>query len=719
LDNIAISVFDSKFFEYAVRMYSSLRAFNPAVRAFAGDLGLSQGQRSMLEALGVGVLQCERARVLKDRGLSPTLCDFLLHAYLKDISWDKVVWIDADTLILDDISAIFSHDTDIVAHPGRSSHGPIYSFAERYRFGQGEIRDWIDENLPCSEDSAYFAAGVWCTRSRSFLKFLDSLLDRVPPQIRAASPVFAAAVHNQKLSYHQLEPAVWNFGRELIYQARFEAGRIVYGEGIHPKIAAFSYTDKGEKPSNAELDRFFDLVVRRMLPEKSTEDLIRFVTQEKYTQSGPDKLRMLDRLVRDVVSRDVPGDLVECGVWRGGSALVSFNAAVSSQKNIHLFDTFEGMPAPTAEDYKTEGESYPGSLRKEGGTFGKGSLNDTSDELVHRLFDMLGMDLQRLRINKGYLGVSAWHVSFLDKLLEALSRMTGRSVRRNSDLLCRFPERICFLHIDLDFYQPYKWALHHLYRRVPHGGAIVFDDYGHWIGAKRAIDEFLKESGQQLEETPGTSQWFVVKKQKVYVDLDDFCEEYVTDRHWQLLGELRRIYPDFKVTMFTIPGKSSPAWLRWVKKEYPWIEMAVHGTLHGDKSEWLVSGKTLAEGLRKVRRIYSDEIYCRGFKAPWWNISKQAYDAFRKAGFFVGTNKTNLFARSSDVLNYAYDAGDEVLPDIHYRHAFFDTWHGHVQSQRKCNPVLPNGLEDIFDRISKAWPAGTSFGFVSELFAND
>jgi predicted nucleotidyltransferase len=57
--------------------------------------------------------------------------------------------------------------------------------------------------------------------------------------------------------------------------------------------------------------------------------------------------------------------------------------------------------------------------------------------------------------------------------------------------------------------------LYHLYRRIPHGGIIVFDDYGHWIGAKRAVDEFLKESGETLHTTT-TTQSFVVKTQDIH-----------------------------------------------------------------------------------------------------------------------------------------------------------------------------------------------------------
>ena len=103
MDNVAISVFDSRYFDYAVRMYVSLRAFNPGVLMLAGDLGLSQSERNFLGALGVRVLGCDRARLVKDRGLRPTFGHFLLHSYLSEVSWNQVLCIDAYKLILDDI----------------------------------------------------------------------------------------------------------------------------------------------------------------------------------------------------------------------------------------------------------------------------------------------------------------------------------------------------------------------------------------------------------------------------------------------------------------------------------------------------------------------------------------------------------------------------------------------------------------------------------------
>lgn len=712
MDRIAISVFDSNYFEYAVRMYVSLRAFNPDLTLFAGDIGLSRTQRNMLEALGVPVLQTDRAAILKERGLHPAFGDFLLHSFLRDFEWSQVAWIDADTMVLDDLSELFSYDVDVVGHPGRSIHGPLLKLREVSEYWSPGAKEWISKNLSWSGASPHLAGGVWCTRSRALLKFLDSLLDIIPPYIfPGEDSILSVAILHLGLSFQQLDPRVWGFSRELVRRAVLRDGKITYDDGILPKTAAFSSTDDGTRPSSVEIDRFYDEVVRRKRWKRPLDALINYLIEDKYTQLPADKLESIDELVTDVVMKDLPGDLVECGTWRGGSAVVILNAAWNCDKVLHLFDTFKGMPPPSKKDFKGA-LSNPEDLREEGGSFGRGSNADTPVGLVRSLFDRMGMDLSRLKINKARVGERSALIRYLNRFLEALRPVLAKRTQIGRDLLSRFPETISFLHINVGFYDPYRWLLYHLYRRIPHGGIIVFDDYGHRTGAKRAVDEFLKESGETLHTT-ATTQSFVVKTQNIYVDLDDFCEEYMTSERWQLLGELRRIYPDFKVTMFAIPGKSSPMWLRRVKKEYSWIEMAVHGTKHEDPSEWLASGK---EALQRFRWVYNDEIYAKGFKAPWWKLSKEAYDALREAGFWVATNKTNPFAKLGDTLNYKYDDGDELLPDVHYRHAFFDAWHGHVQTQRAYGAPVPNGLEDVFDLISKAWDRQSRFHFVSERF---
>lgn len=177
------------------------------------------------------------------------------------------------------------------------------------------------------------------------------------------------------------------------------------------------------------------------------------------------------------------GDIVECGVWRGASAAILGRVFANTGRQVHLFDSFAGMPAPTEQDKMNGDKSVPGRVAGDGGSFGQGSLSDTSIDHVHRVMKIAGVT--GYHIHKGF-------------------------IRTAVDLLPA-PNKIAILHVDLDFYDPYKVVLEALYNSVVPGGVIIFDDYGYFIGAKRAVDEFCARTGEALMDTDGTSRRVVVK----------------------------------------------------------------------------------------------------------------------------------------------------------------------------------------------------------------
>lgn len=165
------------------------------------------------------------------------------------------------------------------------------------------------------------------------------------------------------------------------------------------------------------------------------------------------RLRGLHEGVRYIVANHLPGDLVECGCARGGSAaLMALTLRqLGERRNMWLFDTFEGLPAPTADDPDYEiAELFTGSCL--------GPLEE-----VRELFRDQGV---------------ADGVQFVKGLFQ--------------DTIPRSPiERIAFLHIDGDWYESVKVCLDALYDKVVPGGIIQFDDYGYWKGARKAVDEFM------------------------------------------------------------------------------------------------------------------------------------------------------------------------------------------------------------------------------------
>lgn len=174
----------------------------------------------------------------------------------------------------------------------------------------------------------------------------------------------------------------------------------------------------------------------------------------RYTMCSNARLHGLYRGVRYVVNNDIQGDLVECGCARGGSAaLLGLTLRqMKAHRAIWLFDSFQGLPAPTREDPDfTIAELYTGTC--------VGTLEE-----VRRLFAELDI-------------IEDTH--FVEGLFQ--------------DTLARVSvPAIALLHLDGDWYESVKVCLDRLYDKVVPGGVIQFDDYGTWKGARKAVDEFIE-----------------------------------------------------------------------------------------------------------------------------------------------------------------------------------------------------------------------------------
>ena len=196
------------------------------------------------------------------------------------------------------------------------------------------------------------------------------------------------------------------------------------------------------------------------------------------TMTHHTRVHFLVQAVRYVERHHVPGAIVECGVWRGGSMLTVAHTLLRrgvTDRDLYLFDTFEGMTAPTERDVRiTQGKH--------------------ADELLAA---------------KGP-GPMAWarpgrFVATLDDVKEGFATLDYPSDRvhyvpgRVEDTVPQqAPEGIAILRLDTDWYESTKHELTHLYQRLAPGGVLIIDDYGTWHGSKEATDEFLDETGEPL-----------------------------------------------------------------------------------------------------------------------------------------------------------------------------------------------------------------------------
>jgi hypothetical protein len=206
--------------------------------------------------------------------------------------------------------------------------------------------------------------------------------------------------------------------------------------------------------------------------DDEAKEIIRAV--RPYTMTGSDKLYALIQAARYVARHRVPGDVVECGVWRGGSMQAAARALASAgdvSRDLFLFDTFEGMPPPSDRDVRRSDERPAAEL------LASESPSDSKVWAVATLDD----------VREGFASVPypAERVHFVQGRVE-------------ETIPARAPSQISILRLDTDWYESTRHELEHLYPRLSPGGVLLLDDYGYWEGAREAVDEFLDATGERL-----------------------------------------------------------------------------------------------------------------------------------------------------------------------------------------------------------------------------
>jgi O-methyltransferase len=225
---------------------------------------------------------------------------------------------------------------------------------------------------------------------------------------------------------------------------------------------------------------------RRRLPKHWDEEARETIRAVKpYTMTAPEKLFALILATRYVVDHGIDGSIVECGVWRGGSMHAVARTLLArgvTDRDLHLFDTFAGMPPPADEDRRHDGTPAAELLTKNPKTASVWAVASLED--VRAGMQQTGYPSQRVHYHPGLV---------------------------EETIPVEAPDRIAILRLDTDWYESTRHELDHLYDRVPSGGVVVFDDYGFWQGARQAVDEFLERTGARLLLVPAASGRIAVK----------------------------------------------------------------------------------------------------------------------------------------------------------------------------------------------------------------
>ena len=212
----------------------------------------------------------------------------------------------------------------------------------------------------------------------------------------------------------------------------------------------------------------------RLPVEASAEDAARIATLKPYTMTSSERLWSLLNAVRYVVDERIPGDFVECGVWRGGSVMAMAQELAKLReldRRIWLYDTFSGMTPPTSRDVEASS-----------GTSAAEMLNSTAAVDGNNVWCIAGRaDVESNVRSTGYP-------------FEQFRFVEGDvclTLQRD------VPESIAILRLDTDWYESTKASLETLYPRLAKGGVCILDDYGHWQGARAAVDEYFQARGHR------------------------------------------------------------------------------------------------------------------------------------------------------------------------------------------------------------------------------
>jgi O-methyltransferase len=198
--------------------------------------------------------------------------------------------------------------------------------------------------------------------------------------------------------------------------------------------------------------------IKAAITKVATHSMISFERMASLWQ----QVRYLDRY-------SIQGQFVECGVWKGGAAgmmaLAHLASVATPWRSLYLFDSFEGLPEPVGLKDGSAAVRYAGN-RASGKLRPIGQCVGTLDENRELLERRIGYPEPLLR----------YHVGWFEETLPRVAPEIGE---------------IALLRLDGDWYESTRICLEHLYSRVVKGGVVVIDDYGHWEGCRRAVDEFI------------------------------------------------------------------------------------------------------------------------------------------------------------------------------------------------------------------------------------
>lgn len=208
--------------------------------------------------------------------------------------------------------------------------------------------------------------------------------------------------------------------------------------------------------------RFNSISRKIFYPDFEEEFVELYYRFQNLTMTSPERMYGLYKAVRYVLTREIPGDLVEAGVWKGGSAMICaalLKSLKDRTKKLYLYDTYSGMPEPSDKDINYLGEHAS--------KFNSNLWCFASLEEVKRNVFSTGISKEKIIFVRG-------------KVEETIPQV--------------MPEKISLLRLDTDYFESTYHELCNLYPRLSKYGVLIVDDYGYWKGSKEAVDKYFREN---------------------------------------------------------------------------------------------------------------------------------------------------------------------------------------------------------------------------------
>ena len=217
------------------------------------------------------------------------------------------------------------------------------------------------------------------------------------------------------------------------------------------------YADRYLTRSDLVQDKDFQIIFSKVCSKKS-----------KYTLAPMERCYSLYKAIKYITKGSILADIVECGVWRGGSAMLAALTLIQNNqthRKIYLYDTYEGMSEPTDKDIDIHGVPYRLLWKKEN--------------------ELLTVSLDEVKNNMLSTGYPKENIIFVKGMVE-------KTIPRT------LPNQIALLRLDTDLYESTYHELIHLYPKVTTQGVVIIDDYGHFQGSQEATDKYFSEESREV-----------------------------------------------------------------------------------------------------------------------------------------------------------------------------------------------------------------------------